>query len=231
MRTNVAALFDADPVSLVIHVGVGTALMVTIGASLASPRTKSAPTSAIAVNSDEFEDSVRWSVMTVLSFLPYFNFASWAFAAVDSTYSVQASCAEDKSDDSGNSDKWGIQDDASYYWSLAFLYAIPYIVEGFRVDAFVWATVAMGAAHVQVERARYYQAGGDALLPKLGFPRRLRLPRVTFFRISDGVGAKRGMGDDDVDQEADRLLAKLDRDELSEFDRRLRERNRNSKGE
>ena len=229
MRNNVAALFDADSVSLVIHVGVGTALLVAIGASLASPRKRSAPMAATVVNTYEFEDSVRWSVMTVLSFLPYFNFASWAFAAVDSTYSVQASCAEDNSDDS--SDNWGTQDDASYYWSLAFLYAIPYVVEGFRVDAFVWATVVMGATHVQVERARYYQEGGDALLPDLGFLCGLRLPRVTFSRISEGVGAKRGTGDDDVDQEADRLLAELDRDELSDFDRRLRDRSRNSKGE
>jgi len=173
---------------------------------------------------------VRWSVMAVLSFLPYFNFASWAFAAVDSMYGDPTPDDDDRGDD------------ALYYWSLAFLYAVPYVVDGFRLDAFTWLSVAVGAAHVQVERARYYRADGEALLPdvNLAFLRRLRLPRVTFPRIDEAVGVDSGggrrgagsaapgddAGEDGVEDEVDRLLAERARDELSDFDRRLRDRSR-----
>ena len=233
--TGVAAAGGIDTVSVVVHVGVGAALLTAVGASLASPRKTSAASPGGAdADSDEFEDSVRWSVMAVLSFLPYFNFASWAFAAVDSMYGDPAPDDDESNDDRG--------DDASYYWSLAFLYAVPYVVDGFRLDAFTWLSVAVGAAHVQVERARYYRADGEALLPdvNLAFLRRLRLPRVTFPRIDEAVrvdsgGGRRGAGsaapgdaagEDEVEDEVDRLLAERARDELSDFDRRLRDRSR-----
>ncbi len=137
-----AALLDVDSTaSLVLHAGVGSAMLLAVAASMSSPRGAADRGAAVPVDAvDAFEDSVRWSVMTILSLFPYFNFVSWAFAAIDSVAAVGLGARADAEEG----------EEATYFWLLSGLYFIPYLVEGFQLDSFTLLTIAMGAVHVYV---------------------------------------------------------------------------------
>lgn len=77
---------------------------------------------------DEDAIGVKWGVMTLLSFLPLFNWLAWIFAAF-----------EDK-------------DRASFYYILAILYGAPQLNAGFQQNWFSVATLLAGILHVQAER-------------------------------------------------------------------------------
>lgn len=99
-----------------------------------------------------FETAVRWSVMTVLSCLPFVNFMAWVFAALDN-------------DDDGGGEE-GLSA-CSYNWVWAVLYLLPYVYSSnsseaglfFPMDGFRWLCVGLGVLHVQLERMRYYNGG------------------------------------------------------------------------
>jgi hypothetical protein len=137
-----AALFDVDSTaSLVLHAGVGSTILLAVAVSLSTQRGAADRGAAVprdAVDQFEFEDSVRWSVMTVLSLFPYLNFATWAFAAIDAGAAVGADADEEE------------EGEASYFWLLSGLYFVPYLVDGFQLDLFTLLTIAVGAAHVYV---------------------------------------------------------------------------------
>lgn len=73
-------------------------------------------------------DEVKWSVMTVLSFLPFLNPMAWIFAALDDETSP------------------------TIYWSFAVLYSLPYLKNGFELDGFTTLVLMLGIVHIQVER-------------------------------------------------------------------------------
>lgn len=77
---------------------------------------------------DDSAENIRWSVMGVLSVLPFVNPMAWVFAALD--------------DD----------DSSTLYYSLAFIYSLPYIANGFELDGFAIVSVLACILHVQVER-------------------------------------------------------------------------------
>ena len=136
LRAN-ASLLDHSTISLAVHACVGTALLATLGISLLTSRDDTRLATASSPPEDTFETSVRWSVMTVLSFFPYFNFASWAFAAIDAGGLMAVNSDRDTNDQ-------------SYFWLLSILYFVPYIVDGFQLDTFTLFTIALGALHVCV---------------------------------------------------------------------------------
>ena len=140
-----AALLDVGPtVSLAVHAGVGSTMLLAVAASLSIPRGAADRAPAPPPDGvDDFEDSVRWSVITVLSLFPYFNFASWAFAAIDAGAGAGLGTgADDEDDEEGG--------EAGYFWLLSGLYFVPYLVDGFQLDTFTLATILLGAAHVYV---------------------------------------------------------------------------------
>lgn len=90
-----------------------------------------------------FETAVKWSVMSILSCVPYVNYMAWVFAALDSS-----SLSMIHGDEDGRKD--------GHYWTLAAVYALPYVVDGFHMDAFTLLTLSLGVLHVQIERGLYY---------------------------------------------------------------------------
>lgn len=74
------------------------------------------------------EDNVRWSVMSVTSCLPYLNYLGWVFGALYE------------------------EEGPTLYWVLSFLYFLPYVMDGFRLDGFTILTLCMGVVHMQIER-------------------------------------------------------------------------------
>ncbi|KAK9793713.1 hypothetical protein WJX73_005632 [Symbiochloris irregularis] len=77
---------------------------------------------------DEESRGVQWGVMSVISFLPLFDWLAWVFAAQEDPERGQE------------------------YYTFAFLYALPILTNGLQQDAFTIAAVLACAAHVQVER-------------------------------------------------------------------------------
>lgn len=93
---------------------------------------------------DGFETAVRWSVMSILSCVPYVNYMAWVFAALDSSSS---SMMNESKDDKRSS---------VHYWTLAAIYALPYLIDGFHMDSFTLLSLSIGVMHVQLERGLYY---------------------------------------------------------------------------
>ena len=142
-----AALLGVDSTaSLVLHAGVGFTMLLAVAASMSTPRGAADRGAAPPRDPvcDEFEDSVRWSVMTILSLFPYFNFVSWAFAAIDVVAAVGLGAEADSEADSE------AREEATYFWLLSALYFTPYLIDGFQLDSFTLLTIAIGAAHVYV---------------------------------------------------------------------------------
>lgn len=160
----------------------------------------------------EGADNVKWSVMGVLSFLPFFNPMIWVFAALD----------EDA-------------DASALYWSFAFLYACPYLANGVQVDAFTLLTLAACVAHVQIERIAQTEPV-EVELPDVlrailrSFPGALQILARYGERIGEEVGDRTKRADEARQRKPDRkyLEAKSReaRMELDEFDRRRRQRER-----
>ncbi len=92
---------------------------------------------------DGFETAVRWSVMSILSCVPYVNYMAWVFAALDSS---SLSMTNEHND--GNMSK--------HYWTLAAIYSLPYLIDGFHMDTFTLLSLFIGVMHVQIERGLYY---------------------------------------------------------------------------
>eukprot|EP00210_Caulerpa_lentillifera_P007682 g7333.t1 len=75
---------------------------------------------------DELDD-IKWSVATIVSFLPYFNWTSWLLVAFDSEFPLA-------------------------YYLLSALYLAPSIESGFQMDSFTVFMIVLGVLHIQVER-------------------------------------------------------------------------------
>jgi hypothetical protein len=200
--------------------GVGLAMLTAMGATVLRPVERDRQVDKN--ERDSFETSIRWTVMTILSIFPYINYMGWVFAAVDASYSLLGTGPDDKGED-------GYSDEVLYYGSLALLYLIPYLIEGFRFDSFTVTTICMGAAHVQLERVRYYGGGEQTLLlsdthASKGVSRFQRAIQALVQKETSASG-----DNDDEDEvtslEEDYLQRNLE--ELDEFDKRLEERWRN----
>ena len=230
-RAAAGASID-EGVSLIVHGGVIVALGAAMGISLAGLRDGRAMSPDASEERDSFESSVRWSVMTILSFVPYVNFMAWAFAAVDAAFSgLTASSAQSSTDESS-------EDDAgqSLYWSLAVLYFVPYVVNGFHLDTFTLLTIALGVGHVQIERAAYHgeRLAAAEALPGLDVLSRLRTLRLTGLGVLDarkGSQDKEGEEKSGGDEEGDELLEEILRNDLTDFDRRLQDRSERDRSE
>lgn len=79
-------------------------------------------------DTDADPEGIKWGVMSVVSFIPLFNWTAWVFAAIDD------------------------ETQAAKYYAFAAVYALPLIRNGFQFDSFLAAAVLMCAAHVQLER-------------------------------------------------------------------------------
>jgi len=193
-RSSVGGLVPEDAVQWILLGG-----MVVSCAASASVTVMDTPARNIYIermnDEDEgFETAVRWSVMTVLSCLPFVNFMAWVFAALDN-------------DDDGGEEGLSA---CNYNWVWAGLYLLPYVYSSnssetglfFPMDGFRWLCVGLGVLHVQLERMRYYN-GGEF---------------VSKFKIFDGVFL-----DEKIDEQDD-LAREIQRDleELEDFDTRLR---------
>ncbi|GAB4818854.1 hypothetical protein N2152v2_005900 [Parachlorella kessleri] len=162
-------------------------------------------------NQDQGAEGVRWTVMGVLSFLPFLNWLAWVFAAFDD------------------------EDSATLYYTYAFLYALPYLANGLELDGFVWLSIAVGVAHVQVERIALTE------------PTEVELPEVLRGLLRAVPDALRGVGKylvglgseagERVQSAGEAARRKPDRKyleeksrearmELDEFDRKVREKER-----
>ena len=153
-----------------------------------------------------FETAVRWSVMSVLSCLPFVNFMAWVFAALDR--------------DDGLEENEEIDAFDYYYWVWAGLYLLPYVYsndagEGlfFPMDGFRWLCVGLGVLHVQLERMRYYNngvgiVGGRMVVPNFGIFRGVFLDEKKIQSGNDG------------EEEEEDLAREIQRD-LDDFDTRL----------
>eukprot|EP01026_Neomeris_dumetosa_P024012 TRINITY_DN2012_c0_g1_i4.p1 TRINITY_DN2012_c0_g1~~TRINITY_DN2012_c0_g1_i4.p1 ORF type:complete len:248 (-),score=17.55 TRINITY_DN2012_c0_g1_i4:238-981(-) len=73
-------------------------------------------------------DNIRWGVMGVVSCIPYMNWLSWIFGALDD------------------------ENNKNLYFGFAFLYIFPYILEGLQLDQLIIFIIILNALHVQVER-------------------------------------------------------------------------------
>ncbi|KAA6426412.1 MAG: hypothetical protein FRX49_03523, partial [Trebouxia sp. A1-2] len=77
---------------------------------------------------DADPEGIKWGVMSVVSFIPLFNWTAWVFAAIDD------------------------ETQAAKYYAFAAVYALPLIRNGFQFDSFLAVAVLLCAAHVQLER-------------------------------------------------------------------------------
>lgn len=84
---------------------------------------------------DDSVENIRWSVMAVLSFLPFLHPLSWIFAALDSDNTSSSSSSS-----------------TTLYFSFALLYSLPYLANGIEFDSAAALALLVGIAHVQLER-------------------------------------------------------------------------------
>ena len=136
--------------TLVIHGGVLGGILYGVVSSTWKPRSLDAYEEhrreyrvGIVEREDGFETAVRWSVMSILSCVPYVNYMAWVFAALDSS-----SLSMLEGSNNGNR--------GSHYWTLAAVYALPYLVDWFHIDTFTLISLSIGVMHVQIERGLYY---------------------------------------------------------------------------
>eukprot|EP01024_Parvocaulis_polyphysoides_P037921 TRINITY_DN33899_c1_g1_i1.p1 TRINITY_DN33899_c1_g1~~TRINITY_DN33899_c1_g1_i1.p1 ORF type:complete len:310 (+),score=32.89 TRINITY_DN33899_c1_g1_i1:217-1146(+) len=73
-------------------------------------------------------DNVKWSVMGVISCIPYLNYLAWIFGALED------------------------EQNKNIYYAYAALYFLPWIKQGFEFDFWQVWILALGIVHVQVER-------------------------------------------------------------------------------
>lgn len=129
---RVDALQSADLFQDTVEIGIVVTVVVAAGISslpiLTGDAKERNEERYLGLGPPEGEDEIKWSVMTVISFLPFLNPMAWVFAALD--------------------------DDTSptLYWSFAFLYALPYIQNGFQLNSFATTVLILGILHVQIER-------------------------------------------------------------------------------
>lgn len=123
------------PASLVVEgiqyaTGVGIALGIALSSLpiLSGEAREANERRYLQPTEEEEANSIRWGVMSVLSFIPYLSPLAWVFAGLDDeTYS-------------------------SLYYVYAALYTLPYLTNGLQLNSFVLLSIAAGIAHVQIER-------------------------------------------------------------------------------
>lgn len=137
-----------SPLEMVVHGGIVGGILYSLVSSTSTHRGHPRRGTGDMME-DGFETAVRWSVMSILSCAPYVNYMAWVFAALDSSSSASFRSTQDT---------WATKerDQSRTYWSLAALYALPYIVDGCRLDLFTLLSLSLGVVHVQVERGMYY---------------------------------------------------------------------------
>ncbi|KAL4433056.1 hypothetical protein ABPG77_006483 [Micractinium sp. CCAP 211/92] len=158
---------------------------------------------------EDSAENIRWSVMGVLSVLPFINPMAWVFAALD-------------------------DDDAStLYYSLAFIYALPYFASGFELDGFAIFSVLLCILHVQLERIAQtepVEVELPGVLRRLlaGIPLAVRSLGRYSTRLGDEVSSRTSSAEEARRRRPDRKFleerSREARAELEAFDRRRRER-------
>ncbi|PSC70899.1 Ras-related Rab7 [Micractinium conductrix] len=158
---------------------------------------------------EDSTENIRWSVMGVLSLLPFVNPMAWVFAALDD------------------------EDTSTLYYSFAFIYALPYLANGFQLDGFVLVSLVLCAVHVQVERLAQTEPV-EVELPSVlrsllaGIPKAVRSLGRYSSRLGDEVGGRTRSSSDAAKRRPDRKYleerSREARAELEAFDRRRRER-------
>ncbi|KAL6780123.1 hypothetical protein ACKKBF_B14345 [Auxenochlorella protothecoides x Auxenochlorella symbiontica] len=121
------------PASLVVEgiqyaTGVGIALGIALSSLpiLSGEAREANERRYLQPTEEEEANSIRWGVMSVLSFIPYLSPLAWVFAGLDDeTYS-------------------------SLYYVYAALYTLPYLTNGLQLNSFVLLSIAAGIAHVQL---------------------------------------------------------------------------------
>lgn len=159
---------------------------------------------------EEDTDSIKWSVMGVLSFLPFLHPLAWIFAALDD------------------------EDSSTVYYSFAFLYALPYIANGLQFDSPAALAMIVGIAHVQLERIAQTEPVEIALpslikgLLKL-IPGAFRTATKYGSSLGDEVASrtttkKQGDGVGRLTEKTNEGRMRLDEDEVSEKESRTEDR-------
>jgi hypothetical protein len=129
---------------------------------------------------------------------------------------------------------------SALYWSLAALYALPYIANGVQLDAFSLLTVAACAAHVQVERiaaTEPVEVELPAVLRSLlrSLPGAVSLLARYGGRVGEEVGDRAKRAGGAARRRPDRKYLEEKsaeaRMELDEFDRRRKQREREKQGQ
>lgn len=190
--------------SFLIHGGVVGGILLAAASTWKRPSSRNVKyrPSYPADDEDGFETAVRWSVMSVLSCVPYVNYMAWVFAALDSSSLFMLGDGEEPEN----------KQVATHYWILAAVYALPYLIDGFHLDTFTLATLSIGVLHVQIERGLYY---GD--VPLHWFASTMQALVDTMDSISSRSSSYESAEiDDDIQRD------------LEDFDKRLNEAPRSS---
>ncbi|KAK9828117.1 hypothetical protein WJX81_006542 [Elliptochloris bilobata] len=164
-------------------------------------------------------EEVKWGVMTVISFIPLFNWLAWVFAAFDDPQR------------------------ARLYYLFAAVYAVPSLRNGFTLDSFSIACLLLGIVHVQVERVAQTEAVGLDLpaFHKARAPGSARSLTDASRAFKEAVGAgnegaRQGgsgavpSGEKHAAAEAAAEAAR-EKEQLERWDARLRERERQAQRE
>jgi hypothetical protein len=130
---------------------------------------------------DEGVENIRWSVMAVLSFLPFIHPLSWIFAALDSDNASSSSTTTT----------------TTLYFSFALLYSLPYLANGIEFDSAAALALVVGVAHVQLERIAQTEPV-EAQLPTLLKSILKSIPRLFSVVARYGVS----LGDEVVERTA-----------------------------
>eukprot|EP00887_Chlorella_sp_A99_P006337 scaffold3.g6337.t1 len=191
-------------------VGVGLAVgLSALPILTGDARERNEERARLAPAGDQAADSVRWSVMAVLSFIPFVNPMAWVFAALDDESS------------------------STLYYTFALLYALPYLASGLQLDGYAVAALLAGAAHV--ERIAMTEPA-EVELPEVlrallrALPSALRgLGRYSASLGGEVGGRARSAAQAQERRPERKLLEEQSREarmQLEEFDRRRRERER-----
>lgn len=131
------------------------------------------------------------------------------------------------------------EDSSVLYWSFAWIYAMPYVANGFELDGYAIAALLVGIAHMQVERIAQTEPV-EVELPQVlrSFLRSLPLALTVLGRygaiVGEEVSGRVGRSADAQKRKPDRKYleekSREERMQLEEFDRKIREKERKKRG-
>lgn len=137
---SINALSANDLLGVSATAVLATTLLAAVGYS-ALPLLRQRRTSNAEADPGDINDQdIKWTVMGIISCLPFVNWTAWIFGALDDP------------------------DVAPRYYLFAALYALPLLTEGLSLDGVLLGATALCALHVQVERVAARSTSDPPLL-------------------------------------------------------------------